>query len=75
MILESQSMREEVMELRVKAALASNRLVRLDSPMLRDRVAALRQQAAAVAAAGQGQGGAAGGGGGDGMEVGEGGGA
>eukprot|EP00198_Chlamydomonas_reinhardtii_P000792 XP_001690127.1 predicted protein [Chlamydomonas reinhardtii] len=51
MLLEAQAMRDEVLDLRVQAALTSNRLVRLDNPMLRDRISRLKAEAAEALAA------------------------
>ncbi|KXZ55271.1 hypothetical protein GPECTOR_3g408 [Gonium pectorale] len=46
MFLEAQSMRDQLMDLRVAGAVLSNRMVRLDNPMLRDRLSGLKREAA-----------------------------
>lgn len=48
MILEAQALRDQIMDRRVQSSILSNRLVRLDNPMLRDRIAALKAEAEAA---------------------------
>ncbi|GLI60608.1 hypothetical protein VaNZ11_002755, partial [Volvox africanus] len=48
MILEAQAMRDQALELRVQSAVLSNRLVRLDNPVLRDRITAAKAEAMAL---------------------------
>jgi hypothetical protein len=48
MILEAQAMQDEVLGLRVKSAMLSNKLVRLENPMITDRIKALKRRADAV---------------------------
>lgn len=66
MILETQQMRDEVMATRVRLAVSSNKLVRLDNPIVRERVERLkaRMYAALETTALPPQAAAAGGGGG-----------
>lgn len=48
MHVEAQQMREQLIDLRVAAALASSRLVRVDNPVLHDKLADLRAKAMRV---------------------------
>lgn len=48
MMVEALSMGDQVLDLRVQAALMGNRLVRLDNPVIRAKVALLGRKAADV---------------------------
>ena len=45
MLLETELMRDEVLDLRVRLAINNNRLVRLDNPIVADRIGQLQQEA------------------------------
>lgn len=66
MMLAMRSLEDEVLDLRVEAAIADNHMARLNNPAVARRIAALVQLSGAAVAAGEGEGGGAAQGGGTG---------
>lgn len=45
MFLECQKMHDEVLEVKVQAAITSNKLLRIDNPIMNDKLASLKRKA------------------------------
>ncbi len=45
MVLETEQMQDEVLEMRTRAAISHNKLVRLDNPIVANKIRTLSQQA------------------------------
>ena len=44
MLLEAENLFDHVLELKLQTAIASNRLIRLDNPIVNDKLASMHQQ-------------------------------
>ena len=48
MLRETEKMQDEALELKVAAAIVSNRMIRLDNPIINSRLTAMKAQADAI---------------------------